>query len=60
MAQIKLPTPHRPPTPWQPQVYSLTVSTYLLCGYVLCAIFYIPHISDIIWYLSVSDLLHLV
>ena len=47
---------------------ALATIAYSLCLWVcfcfvdkfVCVLFQIPHISDIIWYLSFSDLLHLV
>ena len=54
------PSPNLPPA-WQPQVCSLCL---WVCSYFvnksICAVCEIPHRSDIMWYLSLSDLLHLV
>ena len=49
------------PPPWQPQLYSQS-PWVCLCSvdWLICVIFYIPHMSGIIRYLSLSDLLHLV
>ena len=43
------PSPTLPP-PWQPQV----CQSFLFCfvDMFICVVFYIPHRSDILWYLS--------
>ena len=46
------PSPAVPP-PWYPQVHSLWVY-FCFVDKFICVIFYIPHISDITWYLSFS------
>ena len=46
---------------WQPQVCSPCLWVcFCLVDRFICAMFYIPHLSDIIWYLSFSFWLHLV
>ena len=46
--------PH-PPPPWQPSVCSLCPwFCFCFIDKFICVIFQIPHISDIIWYLSFS------
>ena len=43
------------PPPWQPQVCSLCPwSLFVFHRWFICVIFQIPHICDIIWYLSLS------
>ena len=45
--------PRYPPPPWQPQVCSLCLCIcFCSVDRFIYVIFYIPHISDIIWYLS--------
>ena len=44
-----------PPPPWLLQVSSPCLCVYFYSvDRIVCAIFYIPHISNIIWYLSFS------
>ena len=48
--------PSTSPLPWQLQVCSLCLWVcFCFTDRFPCAIFYIPHISDIIWYLPLSD-----
>ena len=43
------------PHPWHPQVCSLHPWVcFCFVGRFICAIFWIPHISDIVWYVSFS------
>ena len=44
-----------PPLPWQPQVCSLCLwICFFSVDMFTCALYYIPEISDIIWYVSFS------
>ena len=59
-SSLYLPTPHsqsipvpQPQSLWQPQVWSLWVCCCFVNRFI-CAMFQSPHISDIIWYLSLS------
>ena len=48
-------TPSDPVPPWQPPVYSLCPwGCFCFTDRFLCVILLIPHINDIIWYLSFS------
>ena len=48
-------TPSDPVPPWQPPVYSLCPWVcFCFTDRFLCVILLIPHINDIIWYLSFS------
>ena len=46
------------PTPQTTHLFSIPVSLLLFC-YITSCIFQIPHVSDIMQYLSLSDLFHL-
>ena len=47
------PTFFHPTFPWQPPAYSLCLYSCFTDRFI-CVIFYIPHLSDFIWYLLFS------
>ena len=50
----------QPPTPSHLatiKMFSVSMSLFLFCSFTYC-VFSIPHVSEIIWYLSFSDLFH--
>ena len=49
VANSKLPIFPSPP-PWEPQVWSLSLFSFIRM--LISVVFLIPHLSDIIWYLS--------